>query len=135
MELTFTQLLSLFFIYSLAGWLLETAAAAIFKRQLINKGYLSLPLCPIYGVEAAAFTLFLYELKGRPLFLFICGDILSAFFTLITGHILERLLHRKWWDYRKFQFEGYLSLPVLALCGLGAVFCIRWGNPLFLVLL
>ena len=56
MELTFTQLLSLFFIYSLAGWLLETAAAAIFKRQLINKGYLSLPLCPIYGVEAAAFT-------------------------------------------------------------------------------
>ena len=48
MELTFTQLLSLFFIYSLAGWLLETAAAAIFKRQLINKGYLSLPLCPIY---------------------------------------------------------------------------------------
>lgn len=135
MELTFTQLLSLFFIYSLAGWLLETAAAAIFKRQLINKGYLSLPLCPIYGVEAAAFTLFLSELKGRPLFLFLGGAILSAFFTLITGHILERLLHRKWWDYRKFQFEGYLSLPVLALCGLGAVFCIRWGNPLFLELL
>ena len=135
MELTFTQLLSLFFIYSLAGWLLETAAAAAFKRELVNKGYLSLPLCPIYGFEAAAFTLFLSELKNRPLFLFLGGAILSAFFTLITGHILERFLHRKWWDYRKFQFEGYLSLPVLALCGLGAVFCVRWGNSFFLGLL
>ena len=46
MELTFTQLLSLFFIYSLAGWLLETAAAAIFKRQLINN-------CLLYTSDAA----------------------------------------------------------------------------------
>lgn len=135
MELTMLQLLSLFFIYSFAGWLVETAAASIFKRSFINKGYLSLPLCPVYGLEAAAFSIFLPELRDRPFFLFLGGMILCAFFTLTTGRILERLLHRRWWSYRKFQFEGYLSLPVMVLCGLWAVFCIRWGNPLFLGLL
>lgn len=135
MEYTLSQLFSLFFIYSLAGWLLDTAAATIFRREWINKGYLSLPLCPIYGVQAVAFTLFLSELKNRPFFLFLGGMILAAFFTLITAHILERLFHRKWWDYRRFQFEGYLSLPAMASCGLGAVVCVRWGNPLFLRLL
>ena len=135
MEYTLSQLFSLFFIYSLAGWLLDTAAATIFRREWINKGYLSLPLCPIYGVQAVAFTLFLSELKNRPFFLFLGGMILAAFFTLITAHILERLFHQKWWDYRHFQFEGYLSLPAMASCGLGAVVCVRWGNPLFLRLL
>ena len=135
MEYTLSQLFSLFFIYSLAGWLLDTAAATIFRREWINKGYLSLPLCPIYGVQAVAFTLFLSELKNRPFFLFLGGMILAAFFTLITAHILERLFHQKWWDYRHFQFEGYLSLPAMASCGLGAVVCVRWGNPLFLRLI
>ena len=135
MEYTLSQLFSLFFIYSLAGWLLDTAAATIFRREWINKGYLSLPLCPIYGVQAVAFTLFLSELKNRPFFLFLGGMILAAFFTLITAHILERLFHQKWWDYRRFQFEGYLSLPAMASCGLGAVVCVRWGNPLFLRLI
>ena len=135
MEYTLSQLFSLFFIYSLAGWLLDTAAATIFRREWINKGYLSLPLCPIYGVQAVAFTLFLSELKNRPFFLFLGGMILAAFFTLITAHILERLFHQKWWDYRHFQFEGYLSLPAMASCGLGAVACVRWGNPLFLRLI
>ena len=135
MEYTLSQLFSLFFIYSLAGWLLDTAAATIFRREWINKGYLSLPLCPIYGVQAVAFTLFLSELKNRPFFLFLGGMILAAFFTLITAHILNRLFHQKWWDYRHFQFEGYLSLPAMASCGLGAVVCVRWGNPLFLRLI
>ena len=135
MEYTLSQLFSLFFIYSLAGWLLDTAAATIFRREWINKGYLSLPLCPIYGVQAVAFTLFLSELKNHPFFLFLGGMILAAFFTLITAHILERLFHQKWWDYRHFQFEGYLSLPAMASCGLGAVACVRWGNPLFLRLI
>ena len=64
MEYTLSQLFSLFFIYSLAGWLLDTAAATIFRREWINKGYLSLPLCPIYGVQAVAFTLFLSEVAA-----------------------------------------------------------------------
>lgn len=132
MEFAFMELLSLFFIYSLAGWLLDTAVSTLFRHRLINKGYLSLPLCPIYGIQAVAFTLFLSELKNRPFFLFLGGMILAAFFTLITGHILERLFHRKWWDYRRFQFEGYLSLPAMASCGLGAVVCVRWGNPVLL---
>ena len=135
MEYTLSQLFSLFFIYSLAGWLLDTAAATIFRREWINKGYLSLPLCPIYGVQAVAFTLFLSELKNRPFFLFLGGMILAAFFTLITAHILERLFHQKWWHYRHFQFEGYLRLPAIASRGLAAVACARWGNPLFLRLI
>ena len=127
MEYTLSQLFSLFFIYSLAGWLLDTAAATIFRREWINKGYLSLPLCPIYGVQAVAFTLFLSELKNRPFFLFLGGMILAAFFTLITAHILERLDYLRDWlslqrealeagkelsyDFSDYQTAGYGTLP------------------------
>ena len=136
MEYTLYQLAWLFLFYSLGGWCVLTLFSLITRRELTNTGFLNLPLCPIYGLEAVTYTVFLKELAGRPVWLFIGGMILSAFFTFLAGFLLERLAHRKWWDFSlsRFSFEGYVRLPSAAVSGLAAVLVLRWGNPLLLCL-
>ena len=134
MEYTLYQLAWLFLFYSLGGWCVLTLFSLITRRELTNTGFLNLPLCPIYGLEAVTYTVFLKELAGRPVWLFIGGMILSAFFTFLAGFLLERLARRKWWDFSlsRFSFEGYVRLPSAAVSGLAAVLVLRWGNPLLL---
>lgn len=42
-------LLGLFFAYSFAGWVFEVMAAAVRRKQFVNRGVLGGPLCCIYG--------------------------------------------------------------------------------------
>ena len=128
------QLLWLFLLYSLLGWCAGVVASSLRKHAFINTGFLNLPLCPIYGTAAVLFSIFLPELAQNLFFLFLGGAVLSAFLIFVTGFLLERIFHRKWWDFtqHRFQFEGYISVPLLALWGALAVVCIRLGNPLLL---
>ncbi len=132
MDYGFYPVLWLFFIYSFAGWLLETAQAAVKQKRFVNRGFLNMPLCPIYGTVSLVFAMFLPDLYDRPLFLFLGGMILSAFVEFVSGWMLEKIFHRKWWDYsdEKFQFEGYVCLKYAAVWGVFAVLCIRFLNPL-----
>ena len=134
---TLYELLWFFLLYSFAGWCAGVVVAALRKHTFVNTGFLTLPLCPIYGVAAVIFSIFLPELRDRLFFLFLAGAVLSAFLAFVTGFLLERIFHRKWWDYTRyrFQFEGYITLPHLIVWGLLAVLCIRVTNPLIRSLL
>ncbi len=43
------QILAFFLIYSCLGWCLEVIYAAVSTGQLVNRGFLNGPVCPIYG--------------------------------------------------------------------------------------
>lgn len=126
-----------FLIYSFLGWCAGVVFIALRRHTFVNTGFLTLPFCPIYGTAGVLFTLFLGELAGQVFFLFLGGALLSAFLIFLTGWLLERFLHRKWWDFshRRFQFQGHVSIPLLALWGVLAVVCVRVGDPLFARLL
>ena len=47
MDYTVYQLLWLFLFYSFLGWLAETVLAALKRRRLLNRGFLSAPFSPI----------------------------------------------------------------------------------------
>lgn len=137
MEYPIYQYLWYFFIYSFAGWCAGVIVAALRKHSFINTGFLNLPLCPVYGIGAVLFAIFLTELRGHLFFVFLGGAILAAGVTYLTGVMLDRIFHKKWWDYSKyrFQFEGYIHLPNLLLWGTAAVLCIYLMNPLIDTLL
>ena len=59
------QLLWFFFIYSFVGWCGEVAMAAVNRHKFVNRGFVSGPLCPIYGAGAVAVAVFLPELEDR----------------------------------------------------------------------
>lgn len=131
MEYSLYQLSWFFLLYSFIGWGLGTAAAAVRERKFIDVGFLYGPYCPAYGFGAIAFAVFLTELRNSLFFLFLGGVILSFLVSLLTGFVLERIFHRKWWDYsrKRFQFGGYVNLPYTVLWGLLAVICVSLVNP------
>lgn len=137
MEYTVYQLAFFFFIYSFAGWCIEVCCAAIQKRKFVNRGFVNGPLCPIYGSGAVLFAVFLPELKEAPFFLFLAGAILASILEFTTGALLEKLFHRKWWDYSniRWNYEGYVCLPFSLGWGVCAVVLNMFLNPLLVKLL
>lgn len=137
MEYTVYQLAFFFFIYSFAGWCIEVCCAAIQKRKFVNRGFVNGPLCPIYGSGAVLFAIFLPELKEAPFFLFLAGAILASILEFTTGALLEKLFHRKWWDYSniRWNYEGYVCLPFSLGWGVCAVVLNMFLNPLLVKLL
>ena len=131
MVISFYGLCWFYFIYSFIGWCGEVCVAAIQKRKFINRGFVSGPVCPIYGAGAAAFTIFLPELRGNIFFLFLGGVILASFIEFVTGALMEKVFHKKWWDYSnlRFNFEGYICLRYSLLWGFFAVLLIYFVNP------
>ncbi|MGN0415759.1 MAG: putative ABC transporter permease [Agathobacter sp.] len=101
------------------------------KKKFIDVGFLYGPSCPAYGFGSILFAIFLDELKSRPVFLFLGGTLLSIFVVLLTGFILERIFHRKWWDYsrKRFHFGGYVNLTYTVIWGLLAMACVLFINP------
>ena len=126
------QLLWIFSVYSFIGWCGEAAMAAVRRHKFVNRGFVSGPLCPVYGAGAAAVAVFLPELHDRLFFLFLGGMIVTTFVEYLTGRLLELIFHRKWWDYsdEKFNLDGYVCLKNSAIWGLCSVLMICFFDPL-----
>ena len=131
MYMTGYELLWLFFLYSFGGWVVGTAAAAVREKRFVDVGFLYGPFCPAYGLGGVIFAVFLPELRQQLFFLFLGGAVLAFLLTILTGFVLERIFHRKWWDYSRkhFHFGSYVSIPYSVIWGLTAVLCIRFINP------
>ncbi len=126
-----SDLIWLFFIYSLAGWCIEVCYAAFRRRKFINRGFVNSPLCPIYGFGAVLFALFLPELINSPFFLFLGGMLLASVLEYSTGMLMEKIFHKKLWDYSgiRYNIGGYICLRYALLWGLLAVLTICFVNP------
>lgn len=127
-----TNLAWLFLLYSFVGWVIEVCYAAVRRRQFVNRGFVSAPLCPIYGFGAVLFALFLPELAGNLFFLFLGGMILASLLEYSTGMLMEKIFNKKLWDYSgiRFNIGGYVCLRYSLLWGILAVVTILFANGL-----
>ncbi len=126
------ELIWLFLIYSFLGWMLETILAATEQRRFVNRGLINGPLCTIYGVPIVILTIFGQEL---PLFWLFLGAMIVATVTeWISGHMIERFYHERWWDYSnvKWNLDGYICLPASLVWGALGTISMRWGNGLLI---
>ena len=120
-----------FVIYSFVGWVYESTLISICERQPVNRGFLSGPVCPIYGFGAVAV---LWAFDGRihniPL-LFLAAAVLTCTLEYLTAVLLERLFHAKWWDYSdlRFNIQGRVSLAGAIVFGLLCVLLIEFIHP------
>ena len=126
------ELIWLFLIYSFLGWMLETILAATEQRRFVNRGLINGPLCTIYGVPIVILTIFGQEL---PLFWLFLGAMIVATVTeWISGHMIERFYHERWWDYSnvKWNLDGSICLPASLVWGVLGTISMRWGNGLLI---
>lgn len=134
MQYTFYEIIWLYFIYSFLGWCAEVIFCALARKKFINRGFVTGPLCPIYGAGAVVFTIFLPELTESPLFLFLGSMILASYIEYFTGAILEKIFRKRWWNYsnHRFHLNGYICLKYTLVWGLFGLFVMYAGNRLLL---
>lgn len=81
-----------FFVYSFLGWLWESTVCSLHnEKQLINRGFLVGPLCPIYGAGALCCYFALYHVQN-PVAVF----VLSASFVLCIGIPCSRIRWKRY---------------------------------------
>ena len=134
MEYIFNLIL-LFFAYSLLGWCIEVTLKYIQFHRFINRGFLTGPICPIYGSGAALITLIVGSLSRVEsgygttfaLSFLICGTV-----EYLTSYYMEKRFHARWWDYsqKPMNLHGRVWIGNLVLFGLGGVAIIHIINPL-----
>ena len=128
------RLLWLFFIYSFMGWVTEVVLKYFQYKRFINRGFLIGPYCPIYGTGAVIVTLGGYLLAPveRSLGMsFLIAFVLCGLLEYITGYILEKHFHARWWDYsqKPMNLHGRVWIGNLILFGLGGVLILEVFNP------
>ncbi len=118
--------------YSIIGWCGEMVYCSICQRKLCEKrGFLNGPVCPIYGHGALVVLLCLHGGCKNPLLTFLLGAVLTSLVEYITSFAMEKLFHRRWWDYSQYKFHlnGRVCLLNSTLFGLASVFLCHFANP------
>ena len=125
------QLLWLFFVYSFLGWCTEVCYAALTSGRFVNRGFLNGPVCPIYGFGVLLVLACLEPLRDNLFLLFLGSLLLTSLLEWLTGFLLERLFHQRWWDYsdEPFNIGGYICLRFSVGWGLACLFVIKLVHP------
>lgn len=138
-EKTLLYLSRLFFvmlIFSFAGWIWEVIHVSILAGELVDRGFLFGPICPIYGLTMVAAYLLLGSpnkprgilrfTRGRwfqyPLYT-IAAIALPTLVELIVGMGCEFLFGIRLWDYAHYvimiggqevalHYMGYIAVPI-----------------------
>lgn len=131
MEYTLYEILWFFLIYACLGWCMEVGYAALNCGKFVNRGFLNGPVCPIYGVGGVVIILFLTPLLRSVWLLFFGSVIVTSLIELITGFLLEKIYHARWWDYTKepFNIGGYICLKFSLAWGFVGVFLMKFIHP------
>ncbi len=135
--LTWYQICWYFLIYSFIGWCVEVIYHAVTVGQVINRGFLNGPVCPVYGFGSLAVFAAGNCISGSSVEslsfwpLFAMGVLLATSIELLAGWLLDILFHARWWDYsnKPLNFHGYICLEFSLIWGLGIVFIVRIMYP------
>jgi uncharacterized membrane protein len=122
-----------FFFYSNVGWFFESLYCSLAAGKWINRGFLTGPLCPIYGAGALVLSVFLSPVKDKWYLVFFLGIILCDIVEFITSVILEKLFHARWWDYSdKFlNIQGRICFRHSIIWGFASLLFVKLIHPFF----
>ncbi len=132
MPQNFYELVWIFIVYAFIGWCTEVSYATLDTGKFVNRGFMNGPYCPIYGVGVIIVVGILTPLQDRLLILFVGSFFLTSVLEFVTGFVLEKVFHNKWWDYSEFPFniKGYVCLKFSILWGLGCTFIVKVVHPI-----
>lgn len=106
------QWLAFFYIYCFFGWIFESTYVSVKKGHFVNRGFLRLPMLPIYGTGAVMMLWVSLPVRDSLLLVYTSGAIAATILEYVTGWGMERLFKVKYWDYsnQRFQLNGYICL-------------------------
>ena len=109
-----------FLFFSFLGYLLEKIFAKLTRAEKQNrKGFLLLPLCPVYGLGMLALMLLPGRLVPNTLWLIFWGAVVTTAVEFTVHWVYEKIFSVSFWDYSatKMDVDGRICLP----------FSLAWG--------
>ena len=121
----------IFFIYAIAGWIMETVSISIRNKKFVNRGFLIGPVCPIYGYGVVLVSILLKKYQDDIIATFCMSIIICGLLEYFTSYFMEKIFNARWWDYsqKKFNINGRICLENLVLFGIASCFIIYITNP------
>lgn len=124
-------LFSWFIIYSYIGWVYETIYCSMDLGRYVDRGFLSGPICPIYGLcIVSAVILFTDRFKSNISLFLACAFLASAI-EYITSLWMEFVFGRRWWNYsdKLLNIQGRVCLEAAIVFGISGVLVVRYLHP------
>ena len=103
MAVSFPQIMLLFFVYAVIGWLWETVYCSLKARKFVYRGFLIGPYCPIYGFGVLAVLYFIEPYQKNIIFLYVMSAIVVTVLEYVTSYGLEKIFHTTWWIIKTFH--------------------------------
>ncbi len=122
------HLIACFFLFSIIGWMVESIYMSFCNKKLTNRGFMTGPFCPIYGVGATLGYIILHPLAQNWIMLYIVGAALATMFEFLVARLMMKLFGEVWWDYNeKFcNYKGVVCLESILAWGFYAVIIITF---------
>ena len=121
---TWLQWLLFFYLYCFFGWVWESCYVSAKKHHWVNRGFLHLPLLPIYGSGAIVVLFVSLPIRDNPILVYFAGAAAATVLELVVGLAMEQLFKVKYWDYsnQKFNYKGVICLSSTLFWGVLSVF-------------
>lgn len=126
------NLLLLFFIYSVIGWLWEVLLYLIQQGEFINRGTLLGPWLPIYGVGGVLCLVLLKRFRENKVLTFFLVFLICGIIEYTTGWYLLTVNGSRWWDYTGYflNINGFVCLEGLLVFALAGSLSIYLLSPI-----
>lgn len=127
-EYPIRNLVYLFFVYGLCGWVIEFTFYGITNGIFVNRGFLHLPILPIYGFGGTIITLLFRKNQKH---VFIKSAIIVSVLEYITSYILETRYGFRWWDYgnNPWNINGRICMLNSLMFGVGGYLIAKFISP------
>ena len=122
------QWLAFFFIYCFIGWCIESTIVSIERKKIVNRGFLKLPLLPIYGSGAIIILIVCLPVRESIFKVYFVGMICATILEYIVGYFMEVIFKMKYWDYSndKFNYKGRICLVSSLFWGVLSVLLVEF---------
>lgn len=130
---TLYEMFHYFVIWSFIGWVIEIIDMTFETGEYQNRGFLNMPICPIYGVGVLLIIAILRPFTDSYFLTFLLSMIICTALELAVGLLLEAIFHNRWWDYSHefFNFKGLICLRNSMFWGFGCVIMLKKVQPAF----
>ena len=118
--------------YSMMGFVLEVVFARLTRQEKRDrKCFYLLPLCPVYGLGAAAILLLPQWVRENTGLLFLFGGMTATAVEDLVGFFDEKVLGVRFWNYSHLpgNVGGKVCLPFTVAWGLLALVLVRIVHP------
>lgn len=118
------QWLLFFFIYCFIGWVWESCYVSVKERRWVNRGFLHLPLLPLYGSGAVIMLFASLPFRENLILTYLSGVIGATLLELVVGLGMEAVFKVKYWDYsnQKWNYKGVICLTSSLFWGVLTIF-------------